>query len=173
MPDTEFLSPNAPFTCNMSGTGYQWFGFVDKDLVRIRAEVSQVALILNNFIDDQLKIRNLNDTNLALVGFSQGAMLALHVGLRRKKKCAGIVGYSGMLLDPDNLQNEVESKPPIVLVHGDIDPVITPLSLPKAETKLKNLEIPVETHMREGLGHGIDAEGVEIGKTFLHKNLQS
>ena len=100
-------------------------------------------------------------------------MLALHVGLRRKKKCAGIVGYSGMLLDPDNLQNEVESKPPIVLVHGDIDPVITPLSLPNAETKLKNLEIPVETHMREGLGHGIDAEGVEIGKTFLHKNLQS
>ena len=173
MPDTEFLSPNAPFTCNMSGTGYQWFGFVDKDLVRIRAEVSQVALILNNFIDDQLKIRNLNDTNLALVGFSQGAMLALHVGLRRKKKCAGIVGYSGMLLDPDNLQNEVESKPPIVLVHGDIDPVITPLSLPNAETKLKNLEIPVETHIREGLGHGIDAEGVEIGKTFLHKNLQS
>ena len=173
MPDTEFLSPNAPFTCNMSGTGYQWFGFVDKDLVRIRAEVSQVALILNNFIDDQLKIRNLNDTNLALVGFSQGAMLALHVGLRRKKKCAGIVGYSGMLLDPDNLQNEVKSKPPIALVHGDIDPVITPLSLPKAETKLKNLEIPVETHMREGLGHGIDAEGVEIGKTFLHKNLQS
>jgi len=169
MPDTEFLSPNAPFGCSISGTGYQWFSLVDMDQDKIKTEVLQVALILNTFIDDQLKIRNLDDINLALVGFSQGAMLALHVGLRREKKCAGIIGYSGMLLDPENLRNEIKSKPPIVLVHGDIDPVITPLSLPKAEMKFKDLKIPIETHIREGLGHGIDAKGIEIGTTFLSK----
>ena len=173
LPETIFLCPNASEICTVNPQGYQWYD-LSSDKEEVILEKSLVAEEkLNTFLDQVLDNFQLEVNNLALVGFSQGAMLALHVGLRRKKKCAGIVGYSGMLLDPDNLQNEVESKPPIVLVHGDIDPVITPLSLPKAETKLKNLEIPVETHMREGLGHGIDAEGVEIGKTFLHKNLQS
>ena len=173
VPNTEFLSPNAPFNCDMADTGHQWFGLVDKDKDRIKTEISQVALIINHFIDDELKARNLDERNLVLAGFSQGAMLALHVGLRREKKCAGIMCYSGMLLDIENLESEIKSRPSILLVHGDVDPVITPLSLPEAETKLKNLKIPVEAHVGQGLGHGIDAKGIEIGSTFLRKILQS
>jgi phospholipase/carboxylesterase len=128
--------------------------------------------VLNAFIDTELKRRNLPDSSLALVGFSQGTMMSLHVGLRRAKAPAAIVGYSGMLvvpedIDPDKFATEICSRPPVLLVHGDRDELIPVQALMHAAQGLAALEIPVEWHISPGVGHGIDQEGLRQGGEFL------
>jgi phospholipase/carboxylesterase len=167
LPDTEFLSPNAPFPCEINPYGYQWFGFEDRATDMLLGATRSAAAILDAYLDEALKSRNLTDRHLALVGFSQGTMMSLHIGPRRATAPAAIVGYSGSLIAPAVLPGEVRSKPPVLLVHGTFDPVVPFTSMSEAEAALKTAGVPVVTEARPGLVHSIDPIGLQKGGQFL------
>ena len=167
LPDAEFLSPNAPFPCDMAPYGYQWFSSQDRSPEAVLGGVRAVAPILDAFIDEALEERRLESSELALVGFSQGTMMSLFVGLRRAEPVAGIVGFSGRLLAPELLASELRSRPPILLVHGTEDPLVPYSSLAAAETALIEAGVPVETVTSVGIGHSIDDQGLRRGGQFL------
>jgi phospholipase/carboxylesterase len=171
LPDAEFLSPNAPFPCDMAPHGYQWFSSQDRSPEAVLGGVRAAAPILDAFIDEALEQRGLGSGELALVGFSQGTMMSLFVGLRRAEPVAGIVGFSGRLLAPELLASELRSRPPILLVHGTEDPLVPYSSLAAAETTLKAAGVPVETVTSVGIGHSIDDQGLRRGGQFLKKVL--
>lgn len=167
LPHTLFVAPNAPQPCPGAPGGYQWWPLSDLTRDGRAAGVRQSAPALNAFFDAQLARYGLSDGNMALVGFSQGAMIALHVGPRRARSLAGIVGYSGMLADPDALVAEATTKPPVLLVHGDADPVVPFTALAQAQAALTALGFEVAAHGSPGLGHSLDAAGLDLGQRFL------
>ncbi len=171
LPDAEFLSPDAPFPCDMAPYGRQWFSVQNRTPETALAGARAAAPILDAFLDDALAKRGLEAPQLALVGFSQGAMMSLFVGPRRPAAPAAIVAYSGALIAPQLLATEMRGKPPILVVHGDADPVVPPSMLPAAVAALKNYGIAVEELLRPGLGHGIDEEGLARGGAFLRAHL--
>lgn len=171
LPEAEFLSPNAPFPCDMSPYGFQWFSLQDRGQAPLVAQVSAAAPILDAYIDAALAARGLTDSELALVGFSQGTMMALYVGLRRARPVAGIVGFSGALLAGEALPQELRSRPPVLLIHGDADPVVPFDALAMAEASLQAAGVPVETLTSPGLGHGIDEAGLKRAAAFLQQVL--
>jgi phospholipase/carboxylesterase len=172
LPNAEFLSPNAPFPCDTAPYGYQWFSSQDRSAEAALGGVRAAAPILDAFIDEALEKRDLGSCDLALVGFSQGTMMSLFVGLRRAERIAGIVGFSGRLLAPELLATELRSRPPVLLVHGTEDPLVPYGSLAAAETTLKAAGVPVETVTSVGIGHSIDDQGLRRGGQFL-KNVLS
>jgi phospholipase/carboxylesterase len=169
LPDAEFVSPDGPFPCDMAPFGRQWFSLQDRSPAAILAGVQATAPILDAFLDSALAARGLEDRQLALVGFSQGTMMSLYVGLRRARPPAGIVGYSGALVGADALPREIRSRPKVLLVHGDADEVVPVHALSIAATGLTAAGVPVEILTRPGLGHGIDEEGLTRGGEFLHQ----
>lgn len=167
LPDARFVSPHAPFQFDGGPVGYQWFSLQDfSDEARTQG-VRKAAPILDAFIDEQLAVLGLEDKDLALVGFSQGTMLALHVGLRRAKPCAGILGYSGMLVDVEALPDEITAKPPVLLCHGQADEVVPFDFMPAALSVLRLAGVPCDGLGRPGLGHGLDDDAVKAGMFFL------
>ena len=171
LPDTAFVSPHAPDPCAGAPYGRQWFPLAEIEPHRLFAGVSQAAPALDRFLDAELVRYRLTEAALALVGFSQGTMMALHVAARRKSPVAGVVGYSGLLAGPEHLAGEMNSKPPILLVHGEDDPVIPAMALDAAVRALGEAGFAVEWHIRPGLQHGIDMEGLEVGAGFLRRVL--
>ena len=171
LPDAEFLSPNAPFPCDTAPYGYQWFSSQDRSPEAVLGGVRAAAPIHGAVIDEALEERGLKSDELALVGFSQGTMMSLFVGLRRTEPVAGIVGFSGRLLASELLASELRSRPPILLVHGTEDPLVPYSSLAAAETTLKAAGVPVETVTSVGIGHSIDDQGLRRGGQFLKKVL--
>jgi phospholipase/carboxylesterase len=171
LPDTEFISPDAPYPCDFAPYGRQWFSFQTRTPEAILAGVRATAPILDRFLDDALAARGLNDAQMALVGFSQGTMMSLFVGLRRARALAGILGYSGRLLAPELLPSELRSRPPVLLVHGDADPVVPFDSLAQAVDGLKTAGVTVDSLVRPGMGHSIDEEGLRRGALFLKEQL--
>jgi len=167
LPTAEFLSPNAPFPCDMVPSGYQWFSSQDRSPAAVLAGVRAAAPFLDAFIDDALAERGLVDADLALVGFSQGTMMSLYVGLRRSDPVAGIVGFSGRLLAPELLADELRSRPRTLLVHGTDDALVPYESLAAAEASLRNIGVSVETLTCAGIGHSIDQNGLRRGGWFL------
>jgi phospholipase/carboxylesterase len=172
VPEAEFVAPNAPFPCDMASYGYQWFSAQDRSPAAVLAGVRAAAPMLDAFIDEALNERGLTDADLALVGFSQGTMMSLFVGLRRAHPAAGILGYSGRLLAPELLASELRARPPILLVHGTEDPLVPYTSLAAAESALKTLGISVETLSSPGIGHSIDENGLRHGGRFLRDVLR-
>jgi phospholipase/carboxylesterase len=171
LPDAEFVAPNAPFPCDMSPWGHQWFSVQDRSSGVLLAGVRASAPILDAFIDEALASRGLDETSTALVGFSQGTMMSLYVGLRRAKPFAGIVGFSGRLIGRELLKTEIRSRPPVLLVHGTDDPVVPYDSLASAEAALEENDVPVETLSCAGMGHSIDQDGLTRGARFLASRL--
>ena len=169
LPGAKFVSPHAPFPFDLGPTGRQWFSIQDLGL-RLDG-VAKAAPILDAFIDQVLETHGLAEDRLALVGFSQGTMMSLHVGLRRASAIAGILGYSGMLVGPERLAREIKSRPPVMLVHGDADPVVPFSSLALAVGELEANGVDVGSHVCPGLGHGIDDAGLKIGLDFLGRVL--
>jgi len=156
----------------MNPIGYQWFDFQSGDPASIWKGVLNAADILNSFIDDQLNKYNLTDKDLALVGFSQGTMMSLHVGLRRSQAMAGIIGFSGKLIAGDLLKDEMKSKPPIYLIHGDADPMVPYQETIEAEKILNNFEVDVQSHISPNTPHSIAQDGLEIAITFLKEKFE-
>ena len=173
LPTTEFLSPNAPFPCDMAPYGYQWFSSQDRSPAAVLAGVRAAAPFLDAFIDTAVAERGLDDSDLALVGFSQGTMMSLFVGLRRTKPAAGILGFSGRLLAPELLPSELRSRPRTFLVHGTDDPLVPYESLAAAQTALIEAGVPVETLTCPGIGHSIDENGLRRGGLFLRDRLSA
>ncbi len=171
LPDTAFVSPHAPQPCDMAPMGRQWFSLQERDPDVLLAGVRAAEPILNAFLDAELEKHGLDDSHLALVGFSQGTMTALHTMLRRPKACAVLVGFSGMLLKPEILGEEIASRPPVLLVHGDADPVVPFEAMPAARQALDLSGVPVAAYERPGLGHGIDQEGLQLCAMALVQNL--
>ncbi|MCP5362293.1 MAG: dienelactone hydrolase family protein [Hyphomicrobiales bacterium] len=170
-PDMAFTSPNAPFPCDMAPFGYQWFSLQNTAPDALLAGVQHASPILNHYIDVLLEEYSLSISDLVVIGFSQGTMTALHTLLRREAPCAAVVGYSGALIAPSQLRDDLRCRPPVCLVHGNVDMVVPYEALAQAERTLAENGVSVETHTRPGLGHGIDPEGVEIAVRFLKKQL--
>lgn len=171
LPDTLFVAPNAPYPCDMNPFGFQWFGISNLNPDIMLEGARGVAPTLDAFLTEQMARHDLDESKTALVGFSQGTMMALHVGLRRARPFAGIVGYSGALPGAAVLREEMKSRAPVLLIHGDADPMVPVQALHLAEQQLQALKVPVQTHVCPGLEHGIDEAGVELGARFLMKVL--
>jgi phospholipase/carboxylesterase len=178
LPQAAFVSPHAPEPCGQAPVGRQWFPLTFRDPNERWVGVNNAAPLLQTFLDAELARHTLPPSALALVGFSQGTMMALHVGLRRATAPAAIVGYSGILVDrPDgNLEAfaaDIKSRPPVLLVHGDRDELIPPQALFQATQGLAALGMAAEWHISAGVGHGIDAEGLRHGGEFLARNFRA
>ena len=172
LPQAAFVSPHAPEPCGQAPVGRQWFALTFRNPDERWIGVNKAAPLVERFLDAELARHKLPPSALALVGFSQGTMMALHVGLRRAVAPAAIVGYSGLLVeradgDAEKFAAEIKSRPPVLLVHGDRDDLIPPQALFQATQGLAALGVPVEWHLSAGVGHGIDAEGLRHGGEFL------
>lgn len=176
LPDAAFVSPHAPQPCGQAPTRREWFPLTFRDPGEHWRGVTMARPILDSFLDAELKRAGLPPSALALVGFSQGTMMALHVGLRRAIAPAAIVGYSGFFVLPENvgpeaIKDEITARPPVLLVHGDQDELIPVQGLFQSAQILAALEVPVEWHISAGVGHGIDEEGLRHGGEFLARRL--
>lgn len=175
LPDAAFVSPNAPEPVPGAPMGRQWFGLTFRDPDERWRGVNKAQPILDQFLDAELQKHNLPGSALALVGFSQGTMMSLHAGLRRAVAPAAIVGYSGTLVlpsQPDALGNaieEIRARPPVLLVHGDRDEMIPAQAMFAAAQALGGAGLSVEWHLSQGIGHGIDGDGLRFGGAFLKK----
>jgi phospholipase/carboxylesterase len=167
MPDVVFHAPNAPHPCEGNPFGYQWFGISRMDQEIALAGVRSAAPDVDAFLDQTMARYGLDESRTALVGFSQGTMMALHVGLRRSRQLAGIVGFSGMLAGTAVLAGEIASRPPVLLAHGDSDQMLPHVLTEQAAQVLKTVGIDVRTHIAEGVGHGIDQSALSLAARFL------
>jgi phospholipase/carboxylesterase len=172
LPQAAFVSPHAPEPCGQAPVGRQWFALTFRDPDERWVGVNKAAPLVQHFLDAELDRHKLPPSALALVGFSQGTMMALHVGLRRAVAPAAIVGYSGILVVPPEREIEsfaagIKSRPPVLLVHGDRDELIPVQALFQATQGLAGLGLSAEWHLSPGIGHGIDAEGLRHGGEFL------
>ncbi len=167
MPDVVFHAPNAPYPCDGNPFGYQWFGISRLDPHLMLAGVRGAAPFVEAFLDTLLAEYGLTEADTALIGFSQGTMMSLHVGLRREKTLAGIVGFSGLLPGIETLQDEIKSKPPVLLIHGDADPMVPFEMMDRAENGLKAVGVQVSSYAAKGVGHSIDGHGLEKCARFL------
>lgn len=171
LPDALFLSPNAPQRYGGTGTGYQWWPLSAHTPQALASGATRAAPAIDAFIDRKLAQYGLGDADLAIVGFSQGTMMALHVGLRRKAQVAGILGYSGMLTGSAELARHEITKPPVLLIHGSADPIVPVSSLHTAEHALRGVGIDVATHVSAGVGHTVDSVGLRLGAEFVERVL--
>jgi phospholipase/carboxylesterase len=171
LPDALFLAPNAPQRMGAWGGGYQWWGLSSLTPQALAAGAAAAAPAVDEFIDRKLAQYGLGEDRLAIIGFSQGTMMALHVGLRRPRQVAGILGYSGMLTGAAELGRVPITKPPVLLVHGSADGVVPVSALHAAERELRRLGVAVTTHVSQGLGHSVDPVGLRMGGEFVVKAL--
>jgi phospholipase/carboxylesterase len=166
LPETVFVAPSAPEAIPGMHGGLQWFALTMRDPSEYWRGVVSAQPAVDRFIDDELARYRLSPDRLVLVGFSQGTMMALHVGLRRAAAPAGIVGYSGLLAGPEHLA-EITARPPILLIHGEADDLIPVAALHIAREQLAEQDLLVEWHVRPGVGHGIDPEGQMMAGHFI------
>jgi phospholipase/carboxylesterase len=167
LPDAAFIAPNAPERCDGNPMGYQWFPITRLDPGEIMRGVDYASPSLDAFIDEQLALRGLDESCLALVGFSQGTMMSLHVGLRRSRAPACIVGYSGALAGPERLKAEIRALPPVLMVHGAADDMLPVSRMHEAVQALGEAGLAVQWHVSPGLGHSIDEAGLGLGGRFI------
>jgi phospholipase/carboxylesterase len=169
LPGAQFVSPNAPEPVPMAPGGYQWFPISRLDPRELARGVQTAAPLLNKFLDRELERYGVAPGRLALVGFSQGTMMALHVGLRRA--VAGIVGFSGALPVPETLKAEAVGKPPVLLVHGDQDDVVPVSRMLEAAEGIAAAGLSAHWHVSAGVPHSIGPDGLALGGDFLRAAL--
>lgn len=169
MPDTAFRSPNAPERSSVNPMGYQWFPipWLDGSTDEQRdAGFRRSVDLLNAYLDEAMAEEGVTPAQTALIGFSQGTMMSLYVAPRRAEQVAGVVGFSGRLIE-DDLAAEAKVKPPVLLVHGDMDEMINVSEMSAAETALRTAGFEVRSHVSRGTGHGIAPDGLTLALQFL------
>lgn len=171
LPNAAFVAPNAPGRLPHMAAAYQWWPIETFSMVERAAGAAAAAPVLDAFITSELEAAGLTPDRLLLVGFSQGTMMALHVGLRRSDPVAGIVGISGMLISPERLSAEIRSRPPVLLVHGTEDEVVPFRSMDMASTALSAAGVPVETHVSARTGHTVAPDGLAAATAFAQRVL--
>lgn len=173
LPDAAFVAPNAHEVCEHMPSGRQWFRLSDRNPHERWSGACAAAPVLNAFLDEELQSYGLPASKLALVGFSQGSMMALHVGLRRPKAPAGILSYSGLLVGPEKLAEDLKARPPgepvppIFLIHGTADEVIPAEALFASAQGLSEAGAACQWRLAPGVGHTIDGPGLAHGALFL------
>lgn len=167
LPETIFISPDAPFPCDMAPYGRQWFSLQEWTPEGISRGVQMAAPILKAFITEQLEKHDIPASKLALVGFSQGTMMSLYVGPRYKEKMAGVLGYSGALVGEEGLAALAVHKIPVHLIHGMADTVVPVMAYYHAKDRLIGAGFTVTGYAAPGLMHGIDPQGIKSGAEFL------
>jgi phospholipase/carboxylesterase len=169
LPDTAFVAPHAPERLSFSGAGgCQWFALQTMSPDELKRGVERAGPPLETFIASELRRHDLSNDRLALAGFSQGTMMALHAGLAMRTPPAAILGYSGMLAVPPATDGP---RPPVMLIHGDADQVIPVEALHMTREVLAQAGVLVEWHVRRGLAHGIDPEAIAFGGSFMAQML--
>lgn len=171
LPDAAFVAPNAPLQIPHMAAAHQWWPIETFSMAERAAGAAAAAPVLDAFITQELERAGLASDRLLLVGFSQGTMMALHVGLRRPDAIAGIVGISGMLVAPERLKSDIRSRPPVLLVHGTEDDVVPFRSMELASTALAESNVPVETHVSPGVGHSVGPDGLAAATGFARRIL--
>ena len=171
LPDAIFLCPNAPEVCVVNPLGYQWFDLTSekKEIILEKSLIAEEKL--NTFLDQVFNNFQLEPFNLALVGFSQGCMIGIQVGLKKKEQINCLIGYSGKVINQKHLSDNINSKPKMFLMHGANDTIVPPTHLLEAKEYLKNHGINVRTKMFKNCEHKIPMEGSSLGLAFLKKNL--
>ncbi len=165
LPNTIFISPDAPFPCEAGGDGFQWFSLAEYTPQKMEEGASIAYPILKEFMDE---IREVNKVDkISLIGFSQGTMMSLYYGLRHGEDVNGILGYSGALMGATLKVLDAQKGLPVQLVHGDIDEVVPMQATEMAYNQLKELGCSVDKLIVPGLGHGIDNDGLKKGCEFL------
>ncbi|RJE88144.1 alpha/beta hydrolase [Paracoccus onubensis] len=174
LPGTAFYAPDAPEPCANNPAGYQWFPIPWMDgstEAQARESMGRSIELLNDFLDKVLTDEGLTADRMVVIGFSQGTMMALHVLPRRSREVAGIVGFSGRLLVPELLESEAKVKPPVLLIHGDADPVVPFADMKLAGDALQGAGFTVYGHVMNGTGHGISPDGLSVALGFLKERL--
>ena len=166
LPHAAFVAPNAPSPLGRMAAAYQWWPIETFSMAERATGAASAAPALDAFITEELDRTGLPSSRLVLVGFSQGTMMALHVGLRRSTPVAGIVGISGMLVAPDTLAAEICSRPSVLLIHGTEDDVVPFRSMALANTALAAVGVAVETHVSPGTGHTVGQDGLTAATAF-------
>ena len=169
LPNTIFLSPNAPFECDFSPNAYQWFELTSISPDSIGDGLKKAGPYLNVYIDHVSNTFKVKEENIFFVGFSQGTMMALYHLCKRENRCAGLLGYSGLLFENENFKSEIKSKFPIKLYHGKKDELINYQNSIEASKKLKTLGFDIDYSLSDDLGHGIDDKGIQLGLNFIKK----
>ena len=171
LPDAIFLCPNAPEVCSINPHGYQWFDLAsekEEDILRKSIEAEKK---LSKFLDQVLDSYDLDPNNLALVGFSQGCMISIQVGLKKKEKINCVIGYSGKIINQNHLSKNINSRPNLFLMHGESDIIVSPIHLLEAKEYLTKNGLKIKTKMFKNCEHTIPVEGSSLGLAFLKKNL--
>ena len=171
LPDAIFLCPNAPEICTVNPQGYQWFDLTSEEEEVILEKSLMAEEKLNTFLDQVFDNFQLEPTNLALVGFSQGCMVSIQVGLKKKEQINCIIGYSGKVINQKHLSNNINSKPKIFLMHGENDTIVPPTHLLEAKEYLNKCGLKIKTKLFKNCDHKIPVEGSSLGLGFLKKNL--
>ena len=169
LPNTIFICPDGPETCSINPTGYQWFDLNSEDEEYITKKASEAEKIFKEFIVEIKNEFNLLNSNICLSGFSQGCMMSINVGLSDKEKFAGIIGFSGKIINRNELSNRILSKPSTLLIHGDQDEIVPPVNLLETKDFFERNKIDITTKMLKGCGHNIPIEASSLGLTFLKK----
>ncbi len=170
LPEAIFFSPDAPEVCAVNPNGYQWFDLTSENEEIILEKSLKAEEKLNTFLDQVLDDLQLSPSNLALVGFSQGCMMSIQVGLKKKEKINSLIGYSGKIINKKNLSNNINSKPKIFLMHGDNDTIVSPVHLLEAKEYLTRHGMKIKTKIFKDCDHQIPVEGSSLGLEFLKKN---
>ncbi|WBU64603.1 alpha/beta hydrolase [Paracoccus aerodenitrificans] len=174
LPGTAFYAPDAAERSTVNPFGRQWFPIPWMDgstEEQARASMGEAVQDVNAFLDTVLKAEGIGADRLAVIGFSQGTMMALHVVPRRSQQIACVIGFSGRLLAPELLSAEAKVKPPVLLLHGDQDPVVPFTDLAKAADGLAAAGFGVSTHVMRGTPHGISQDGLQAALEFLREHL--
>lgn len=174
LPQTAFYAPDAPERCVNNPMGYQWFPipWLDGSTEdQARQSMGRSVTLLNDFLDKVLTDEGLGADRMVVVGFSQGTMMALHVLPRRADQVAGIAGFSGRMLLPETLAAEARVKPPVLLLHGDQDPMVPFADMGLAADALSAAGFDVATFVMKNTGHGISPEGLSAALGFLRQHL--
>tara|TARA_X000000950_G_scaffold251004_1_gene312069 strand:+ start:53 stop:712 length:660 start_codon:yes stop_codon:yes gene_type:complete len=169
LPNTIFICPDAPETCSINPMGYQWFDLNSEDDDYIKKKALEAEDVLKRFIVEIKNKFNLLNANICLSGFSQGCMMSINVGLSEKEKFAGILGFSGKIINKIDLNNRILSKPDTLLIHGDQDEIVPPVNLLEAKDFFERNKIEIIVKMIKGCGHNIPIEASSTGLIFLKK----
>ena len=173
LPDTIFICPDAPEKCAASPSGFQWFDLMDQTPEQVLAKSLVAENKLNKLIDEVKKNNSLKADQIIIGGFSQGCMITLQAGLKRKDKVNSVIGYSGRIIDTEHLSQNINSRPKIILMHGDIDQVVSIDSLLEAKDFFNKNNYEIETKIFKNCEHRIPTEGSSLGLQFIKKQFNS
>ena len=170
LPNTVFLCPDGHEKCSINPNGFQWFDLSNDDPKYILEQSLNAEKKINKFINEVKTLYKLENSNICLSGFSQGCMMSINIGLTSEKNFNCIVGFSGKIIDKDNLSKRISSKTKVLLLHGEIDTVVPSNYLLDAKDFLLRNKIQVETHLIEDTDHHIPIKASSIALNYIKKN---